>query len=441
MLESFSFIFVLLPLSLAVYYLAPGRYRPGIIAIGSLLLYAQQNLGYLWLLPASVLLDYFAARIMARKGTSEKMRRACMWFAVVKNLALIVAVFGMVQLRMAEGVLGVPVYALSGIDYVLAVYKRETPAEKNMANLFCYCCFFPRLFAGPLVPWADFRAQLEKTELRPRVLAQGAGRFVQGVFKYAILGGYVTRVYETLRHFSGQEVTVLSTWCMVFALALSLYYRLCGLCDIAQGLGLAFGIEMPNNFYYPYQALCVADFFERFNITVHHFIRRTVYAGLREDRAGPLSACLNLFMVGMLMGFWFGLHPNLMAWGCYLALFIVLERYLYPRVLANTPTLFARAYALCVILSSFTLFAGQSFKQSAGYLRALFGGGGISLFNAQVLYVLSSNWLVLVLSVLFAFSFTSKLFQLLYKTYPRFAWVLQGILDLALLVLLATLSL
>jgi alginate O-acetyltransferase complex protein AlgI len=209
---------------------------------------------------------------------------------------------------------------------------------------------------------------------------------------------------------------------------------------MAQGLALAFGITLPNSFYYPYQALNVEDFFERFNMSMHKFIRRTVYAGLKEDKNGPFADCLNLLVVGALMGLWFGLTANRMVWGMYLAVFIIVERYPLRRIFAGIPKLFGRLYAFCVILSSFTVFGGESLTLSLRGLRFLFGGGGIALYNDKILYEIVSNWLVLLLGVFFAVSVTSVLLQFLRRARPRGGAIAQGILDLGLLGLLTALS-
>lgn len=440
LLTSLSFIYVLLPLALAAYYLAPGRVRPLILLAFSLLLYTGEGPRPLLLMAACVLMDYLAAGLMSRPGISEGTRRACLLFSVTKNALMIAYIRALAQLGSVGEALGILVYTLSGIDFVLSVYHDEVPDVKNPVPLLLYCCFYPRLYAGPLLSYPDFAEQLRGVRLRPAALARGLGRFVQGALKYAVLGAYIAEVYDKLRFFQNGDISVLSSWCMVFTLALSLYYRLSGLCDMAQGLGLAFGLRLPNNFYYPYQSLSVEDFLQRFNMTVHRFLSRTVYAGLQEDRNGPLSDCLNLLVVGMLTGVWFGLRINYVVWGGYLALFVILERYLFRQALQGMPTFFSRLYALCAVLSSFTIFAGESLGQSAGYLFAMFGGGGLPVYNDKLLYLLSSNWLALLLGVFFAFSLAGKAFQLLRGAAPRLAAGLQGACDLGLLALLTTMK-
>jgi len=238
-----------------------------------------------------------------------------------------------------------------------------------------------------------------------------------------------------------EEATVLSTWCLVIALAFSVYFTLSGFCDMAKGIAAMFGIKLPANFYYPYQSRSVEDFFNRFNITVNQYFRRTVYRSLQEDKNGPAADALNILVIGMLMGLWFGFHVNYLLWGLYLGSFIILEKYLYKKVLQATPTLFCRVYALCVVLSSFTIFAGNSARQSLGFIRDMFGFGGLEAFNEQILYLLSSNWLLLVLCVFFSTSLTYVVSTWMRKLWPRVSRVLLAAVDAAILLALTALAL
>ena len=440
-MTNLSFIYLILPLSLFVFYAVPPKARGGVLLAVSLLYYALAQPRGLWLLLACVALDYAAMQGMALLDKHPQGRRFCVTFCFAKNLGFIVWSSAMVEIYGAEARLGLLIYTLTGLDTVLCAYRREMPIVRNPVTFALHCCFFPKLYAGPLVEYRAVREQMIHSPLQPHRLIEGAGEFVHGAVKNLVLGGGITVVYRSIRNMAPEEATVLSTWCLVIALAFSVYFTLSGFCDMAKGIAAMFGIKLPANFYYPYQSRSVEDFFNRFNITVNQYFRRTVYRSLQEDKNGPAADALNILVIGMLMGLWFGFHVNYLLWGLYLGSFIILEKYLYKKVLQATPTLFCRVYALCVVLSSFTIFAGNSARQSLGFIRDMFGFGGLEAFNEQILYLLSSNWLLLVLCVFFSTSLTYVVSTWMRKLWPRVSRVLLAAVDAAILLALTALAL
>lgn len=442
LLTDLAFFFVVLPLFLLVYYLAPQRMRPGVLLLESLWFYLQAEPGGLLLLTTSVAVDYAALRLMDRSDGDIRLRRLCLVVPVVKSLVLIGFYGAMAQVRVTPLILGLQVYTLSGLCCLLAAYRREIPCERNLIRFALYCSFFPKLYAGPLHSYSDYVGQLHEARLKPGEVLAGFGGFLQGAFKAGVLGGYLYRLHQDVSAL--QPVTALAAWMKVFTLAFSLYYLLSGLGDMARGVGAMFGLKLPGNFYYPYQSRNVEDFFDRFLITINGFIRGTVYAGLRDHRRrgkwdGAAADALNLLISGMLFGLWFGLRLNYLLWGAYLALFIILERYLYPRLLARVPTLFCRLGTLCVVLAGFTIFAGETPAESAALIRAMVDFS--APVNNQVLYLLSSNWLLLLASLFFATNLVNLAMVKLRRNLPRVAAALFGACDVGILILYLALSL
>ena len=59
-----------------------------------------------------------------------------------------------------------------------------------------------------------------------------------------------------------------------------------GYCDMAIGLALMFGIRLPLNFYSPYKATSIIDFWRRWHITLANFIRDYLYIPMGGNRKG-----------------------------------------------------------------------------------------------------------------------------------------------------------
>lgn len=435
-LTSLSFLFILLPIFLLVYYMTPQRLRPAVLLAESLLFYHQAEPGGTLLLLASVVVDYGALRLMDLYRDNDRLRRVSLGLAVVKSVALIGYYGAMVQLRTLPYVLGVQMYTLSGLRCLLDAYRREIPCERNFIRFALYCVFFPKLYAGPLHPYADYVGQLHEVRLRPMAVLAGGGVFLQGAFKTAVLGGGLYRLHSDAM---ALPPTALASWVGVLTLAFSLYFLLSGLGDMAQGAGGMFGLTLPKNFYYPYQSRNVEDFFDRFLITINKFLRSAVYGGPqgRDDR--PAADCLHLLVSGMLFGLWFGVRLNYLLWGAYLALFIMLERYAYPRLLVAVPTLFCRIGTLCVVLAGFTIFAGETPVESVALIGSMLDFS--APVDEQVLYLLSSNWLLVLVSCFFATNLSNLAVVKLRRRLPRVAAALFAACDAGILVLYLAMSL
>lgn len=432
-----SFLFVLLPLMLLAYYLFPPRMRPGVLLAESLLIYHFGGLGNLQVMLLSILVDYLLLRLMEYLDGDERKRRLLLWASIVKNLALIIWVGLLVQSReLPQQQIGLTIYTLSAIGCLFAAYRRDIPYERNIIRFALYCCFFPKLFAGPRHPYERYTEELGAAALRPDRMLSGGGSFIQGAFKTAIFGGSLYNLSQSAAALSN---TALAAWLHVFSFAFAIYYMLSGYSDMALGIGAMFGLTLPRNFYYPYQARSVGDFFERYHMTIGDFLRGAVTSGLARDPNRRRADILGILLTGMLFGLWFGMRPSYLLWGLYLALFIVMERYLYPVLLENIPTLFSRIATLCVVLAGFTIFLCDTPLESVWLITTMFSFG--NLFDNQVLYLLTSNWLLLLLSCFFATNIVNLAVVKLRRAAPVFAGALFGVLDIVILVLFLALSL
>lgn len=440
-MTTLTFLYVMLPVAMAVFLLLPPTWRAGGMLAVSLVYYALVQRAYFPLLILCVGLDWLALAVMCRWDARPLLRRACAVFSVGKSLLFFLLAEGFFSAGAFDTVLGLHVVALSSMSCVLETYRRQAPYQKNPLSFLLYCCYFPRLEGGPLMPYREFAPQLESPNPTLREIARGFGQFVQGAVKSGVLGTALLELHGELVGFSPQEATVAGTWCTLLVLALAVYYRFSGLSVMARGIGRMMGLELPSNFYFPYQSRSVTDFFGRFNRTYSAFLERNVHQTLTARAKGPLADCGGLLLTGALFGLWFGLRPAYLVWGIFLGVFLVLEKYVYPRVLAALPPILTRFYTLCLVLVGFSIYGGGTLAAGFATLGNMFGLGGLPPFNDRLGYLLSSNWLLLAASLVFATSACSLLLHFLHKNAPRAAGLLEGAANLLLLVLLTAFSL
>lgn len=439
-LASLAFIYVFMPAILFAYYIVPKKARPVVLLLVSFIFYAVSQPDYFVFILISVAADFLLTQSVAMTRR-PLWRRVFLWICVVKNL-FIIGYFGvMAQIRLLQPPLGVLIVCVLSIDAALEAYNEKGSGPWNLISFSLHALFFPRMYAGPVTRIDDFCKQLSDAEFNAGDIAVSFGRFIQGTFKFSVLGYELFSLHNSVRLIPEDASSVLSAWIFVLSFALSLYFSLSGLSDMARGIGGMLGLRLPQNFYYPYQSRSVSDFFERFNITAGGFLKRVVLEPLASNKQDPVADSLNILLLGMLWGIWFGMRVNYVVWGAFIAVFIIMEKYVYASVLKAMPTLFCRGYALCVALAGFTVFAGETLKQSGQYFISMFSFATKELYNDRILYVLSSNLLLLAVSCILATNLVSLFVDFMRKSRPRLSMLLFGAVDACILIVFTAITL
>jgi len=437
-MTSLTFIYVALPVAMAVYLLCPPRWRPPALLLLSLgfcfLAYPPLAL----YMVGVVATDLAALAVMQRWDDKPSVRKVCLGFSLIKNLGCILLLGGIlhVSLPSPEMLFGLYVVTLSAMGCVLQVYRRQVLHTGGPVRFALYCLYFPRLAAGPLTSYRELSPALEAPDTSLPEILGGLGMFIQGAVKFAILGQTLYAFYDTLRFIPQRDASVLGVWVTVLVLVLSIYYRFSGCADMARGIGRMMGIPLPENFRYPYRRTSVTDFFRRFNSSLTRYLRG-VLGPLFTDSAGFAATALGFLIIGAASGLWFGFSPGRLAWGIFLGLFLIMERYLYPGLLKKAPAAFRRIYALLVVFLSFALFDAPSLHAGAQTAGDMLGLGNLPFYSDRLGYLLQSNQLLLIVSAFLAMGVHVHLFSFFRRHTPAPLYgTLMVVMNLFLLVLL-----
>lgn len=415
---SLSFVFFFLPLSILLFYASPKGAKAPILLLISLAFYTLLDPTNLFLMLLSISYDYLMAFLILQAKRDISMRKLPMIACVVKNIALIL-VFGLQQsIFHIEMPLGMMVYVLTSMGYVIDVYRGDEPFEKNWFNFALFCTFFGKIFAGPLVQYGDMRREILHHKPSLTSISSGLPLFVSGLAKQVILAASAGEMYEQLLTIPQASLSVVSVWLLVLGYTFRLYFTLSGYCDMARGLAQIFSLRLPESFHYPFQSRTVSDFFNRFNITVTQYTNRYVYIMLGADEGGVLSTVLNTSLTAMLLGLWFGIELNYVVWGCYFAFLMLLERYFLLKYLTKIPVLFTRIYTFAMVSLSFTIFAGNSLDEAWFYLTTMFGFGGREWMDGYASYILSGNLPILMISLFCLTSIGSQMQRSFHRKHP-----------------------
>ena len=211
---------------------------------------------------------------------------------------------------------GISFFTFQSMSYIIDVYRRQMPATRSLTDFAFFVSFFPTLLAGPILRARTFLPQLQKPLcVTQQMLGTGTWFIIIGLFKKCVISDYisvnfVSRIFDNPALYSGLENLL-----GIYGYALQLYCDFSGYSDMAIGIALWMGFEIPANFRAPYKSDSITDFWRRWHISLSSWLRDYLYISLGGNRKGRLRMYFNLFLTMLLGGLWHGASWNFVIWG------------------------------------------------------------------------------------------------------------------------------
>ena len=383
--SSYSFLLYFLPLTWVGFFLlsralVASAHRSRVLLawllMSSCWFYAQWHLPDLFLLLAVVVVNFAVVATLSQRGLGWVVPAV-----VVLNLSVL-AFFkywpwldgeGNRGVLLAGLPLGISFYIFQVIAFQVDLSRGRTdkPAALDFA---VFLSFFPQLIAGPIVHGRRLLPQLSRLGRNPCCIGLGCTLLVLGLSKKVLvadsLAGGVDAIY------AGQyALDTISVLAAAFGYGTQLYFDFSGYADMAVGLGLLFGIRLPQNFCGPYNALSLTEFWRRWHITLSSFLRDYLYISLGGNRLGALRKSANLFITMALGGLWHGAGLQFLLWGAAHGALLAVEhgfRQFFPRLAGVLPKLIASGATLLIVMLLWLPFRANDLNQTALLLSGLF---------------------------------------------------------------------
>ena len=187
---------------------------------------------------------------------------------------------------------------------------------RNIIDFGFYVSFFPHLVAGPIVRASVFMPQIyQEFRLNRHEFSHALFMISKGLIKKIIISNYIAvnlvdRVFDAPSVYSGFENLM-----AIYGYGLQIYCDFSGYTDIAIGVALIIGFRLPINFYSPYKAASITDFWKRWHISLSQWLRDYLYISLGGNRKGRIRTYLNLMITMLLGGLWHGASLRYIIWG------------------------------------------------------------------------------------------------------------------------------
>ena len=445
--SSIIFLIHFLPVTLALYYLAPPRLKNTVLFLCSLLFYCWGEVRFFPVMLALILINYLCGLGMERFDQNKTARRVLLVVALVGSLgmlfyfkyanfvlesinALLGASFAPIQ-GVSVLPLGISFYTFQTLSYSIDVYRREVDTEHNIIDFGAYVVMFPQLIAGPIVKYRDVSAQLHvyKNRYNLAQIEEGMTLFIFGLAKKVLLADAIGALWTDLIGVADDPAVTFvglanaSTplvWLGILAYSFQLYFDFSGYSMMAIGMGKMLGFDFPQNFNFPYISRSITEFWRRWHMTLSGWFREYVYIPLGGNRKGLKRQILNLFIVELLTGIWHGANWNFICWGLYYFVLLAVEKLFLLKHLEKG-RVWPHIYTLFLVVVGWAMFVGNDPGVEFGLLfqKLFIPSGGVS-----PVYFLRNYGVLLVVSMLCCTPLVAKLWDWLRRrTWTRLATV------------------
>lgn len=390
--NSYEFV-VFLPIVLLLFFKLPYIVRPLFLLIASYIFYMWWRPEYIVLLLIQTFIDYMAGIYIA-DSRSARSRRLFLALSMASNLgilffykyfmffnetgrAVLEALHVQYPIPQLEIILpmGISFYTFQSMSYTIDVYRGSTKVERSFLTFSLFVTFFPQLVAGPIERSSSLLSQIhERQVFDVQRFVYGMRHILWGLFKKIVIADRLAVVVQTAYENPSQHKglpLLLATYCF----AIQIYCDFSGYSDIAVGSAQVMGFRLMTNFWKPYHAQSIGDFWQRWHISLSTWFRDYVYIPLGGNRVSRFRHYANLFVTFLISGLWHGANWTFVVWGALHGLYMIcsLATKSWRNVLCNKTGLgrWPRAIVLFRIFATFHLvcfgwifFRAQSVKEA-----------------------------------------------------------------------------
>ena len=443
--SSLEFMFLYFPVVLLLYFITPLKWRNATLFLTSLIFYGWGEPLYVFLMLFTITVDYFFGFMVGKyRETNRRRAKGYMIAAIVINLAIlgffkyanlaldtVAALTGakVAHLNVALPV-GISFYTFQALSYVIDVYRMDANAQRNYTAFGTYVTLFPQLIAGPIVRYQDVDDQLRSRTHSAELFASGVRTLAAGMGKKVLLANAAGEIWSRISE--APETTVAAAWLGIIMYTFQIYFDFSGYSDMAIGLGKMMGFSFRENFYYPYMAASVTDFWRRWHISLSTWFREYVYIPLGGNRRGRGRQIFNLLAVWFLTGLWHGASWNFVLWGLYYFVLLMLEKTFLLKLLDKLPKFISHVYTLITVVFGWLLFVSTDFASGVEYLATMFGFGRATAFiDAGGAFDWISSLILLAILIIASTPYPKKWLYKLWEKYDAPVRAVTAILCLA----------
>ncbi len=415
--SSIEFLFYFMPAVLIGYFILKKWRRAAnvFLSLISLGFYAFGAPKFFPIMMASIAMNWLFGLWVDRVREDKKKAKLAITLMVVFNLGLLgvfkYLMFLMNSLNMWFSLrlpvpqitlpIGISFFTFQAMSYVIDVYRGQGKVQKNLINVCLYISFFPQLIAGPIVRYQTVAEEIEHRRENFDDFIEGTVRFMRGLCKKMLLANNLGLLVDTAFALETKDLSVVSAWLAACAYLMQVYYDFSGYSDMAIGLGRMFGFHFLENFTYPFICKSVAEFWNRWHISLGTWFRDYLYIPLGGSRVSKPRLVLNMMIVWTLTGLWHGAAWTYFLWGFGFGLMLVIERFTGLGKWMSRHAV-GHFYAMLMVVTITVMIRSDNLHVARVFYGSMFGLGGAPLWNGLTGAFLREYGPFLIAGVLFS---------------------------------------
>lgn len=303
---------------------------------------------------------------------------------------------------------GISFYTFQTLSYSFDVYKRKIKPTTDPISFFSFVSFFPQLVAGPIERAQNLLPQFSKKRIfKYSDAVDGLRQILWGLFKKVVIADnsaiVVNLVFDNYLDLNGSTLFIGAIF-----FAFQIYADFSGYSDIAIGTAKLFGINLMQNFSYPYFSRDIAEFWRRWHISLSTWFRDYLYIPLGGSRGSLSKKIRNIFIIFIISGFWHGANWTFIAWGLLNACFFLpllltkknrnhLNIVAENRVLPSIKETIQMVLTFVLTVFAWIFFRSITIKDAINYISEIFsmsffkfpnGIGGIETLKTMIMICL-----------------------------------------------------
>lgn len=432
-----TFLFVFLPIALCTYVFKPALQKYLLLLL-SLFFYACGSPRYFFLFMVAVGINIIFG-VFIEKFRERNLGKIFLITGCVLNIAVLFYYkyynFTVLNLNRALHTsfeakqllipLGISFFVFKAISYLVDIYTQKIDVGKNPVYAALYLSFFGQIASGPICRYGKFYEVYEENRDKREIFAEianGGYRFTIGFIKKVLIANVLGHVTTEVFALDPSDATRSILWLGSLCYSLQLYYDFSGYSDMAIGIGEMFGIHCSENFDYPYMTKSISEFWRRWHISLSSWFRDYIYFPLGGSRVeSHVRLYINLLVVWLLTGIWYGANWNFIAWGLIYFILIAFEKTTnLPKRLKNPIyKMIYQAGCLLIINFQWVIFNATSLHHGVSYIKYMFLGGGDTVWNHRAFILLQEYGVIIFTAVLFAIPIVPWLQKWKLKTRAR----------------------
>lgn len=421
--NSFSFVFLFLPVSLLGFY-AAARLGKSLarawLALASFGFYIWWHPPFALLLLISIVFN-FGCGILLLRLRGKPAQICVLALAIGANLAALIYykyAFSMLSWLGQMGVLphgwmsevllplGISFFTFTQIGYLLDT-KDGSVKDSNPVTYALFVTFFPHLIAGPILHHKEIMPQFADDStyrFNNDNFTRGFSLFVIGMLKKVCIADGFSSIANAGFASTG-SLAFFSAWGAVLCYSIQLYFDFSGYSDMAIGIARMFNVKFPLNFNSPYKSTSIIDFWSRWHMTLTRYLTMYLFNPLAMRATRKLAAqgkpinrralakpgpfvrtvVIPISFTMILAGVWHGAGSQFLIFGLLHASYLVINHTWRtfgpaPQPAASGKTKSLVTTAGCMLLTYLAVLTGQVFfraPSSADAVRTLAGMVGL----------------------------------------------------------------